>query len=114
MFVSTANMTDRTGALCMLCATSPNLSKLEKIMADAGYTGDKFAKGVKLLAGAQVEIVRRNEIHTFKVLPKRWIVERSFAWLDKCRRLWKNCERKLSTSLQMVNLAFISLLLRRY
>ncbi|MDE5067052.1 transposase, partial [Wolbachia endosymbiont of Drosophila leontia] len=46
--------------------------------------------------------------------PKRWVVERSFAWLEKCRRLWKNCERKLNTSLQMIVLSFISLLLRRF
>ncbi|UIP92888.1 transposase [Wolbachia endosymbiont of Anopheles demeilloni] len=45
---------------------------------------------------------------------KRWVVERSsFAWLQKCRRLWKNCERKLNTSLQMVVLAFAALLLKR-
>ncbi|WP_239224857.1 transposase, partial [Comamonas aquatica] len=47
------------------------------------------------------------------VMPKRWIVERSFAWLDKNRRLWKNCERLLNTSLQFVHLAFLALLLRR-
>lgn len=47
------------------------------------------------------------------VIPKRWVVERSFAWLEKCRRLWKNCERKLHTSLQMVVLAFFVLLLKR-
>jgi len=46
-------------------------------------------------------------------LPKRWVVERSFGWLEKCRRLWKNCERKLNTSLQMVHLAFLRLLLRK-
>ncbi|MGQ5525774.1 transposase, partial [Chitinimonas sp. PSY-7] len=40
--------------------------------------------------------------HRFAVMPKRWIVERSFAWLEKCRRLWKNCERKLDTSLQFI------------
>ena len=62
-------------------------------MADGGYTGEKFADGVRLLIDAEVEIVKRNELHSFKVLPKRWIVERCFAWLDKCRRLWKNCER---------------------
>ncbi|WP_237387800.1 transposase, partial [Xenorhabdus sp. Sc-CR9] len=55
----------------------------------------------------------RDELHTFKVIPNRWVVERSFAWLDKCRRLWKNCERYLNTSLQFVNLAFLILLLRR-
>ena len=54
--------------------------------------------------------VKRNKLHTFVVLPKRWVVERSFAWLEKCRRLWKNCERKLNTSLQMVVLAFMVLI----
>ncbi|MDE5067450.1 transposase, partial [Wolbachia endosymbiont of Drosophila leontia] len=43
-----------------------------------------------------------------------WVVERSFAWLEKCRRLWKNCERKPNTSLQMIVLSFISPLLRRF
>ena len=46
-------------------------------------------------------------------LPKRWVVERSFAWLEKCRRLWKNCARKLNASLQMVVIAFAALILRR-
>ncbi|AAM40475.1 IS1480 transposase [Xanthomonas campestris pv. campestris str. ATCC 33913] len=60
-----------------------------------------------------VQIAKRSELHTFKVMPKRWIVERSFAWLEKNRRLWKNCERKLNTSLQFIHLAFLALLLRR-
>nr|WP_320412328.1 MULTISPECIES: transposase [Rhabdochlamydia] len=50
----------------------------------------------------------------FYSYPKRWVVERSFAWIEKCRRLWKNCERKLHTSLNMVVLAFIALLLKRF
>jgi len=50
-----------------------------------------------------VQIAKRNEWHTFKVMPKRWIVVRSFAWLDKNRRLWKNCERKLNTRLQFIH-----------
>ncbi|WP_155294910.1 transposase, partial [Xanthomonas vasicola] len=54
-----------------------------------------------------------SELHTFKVLPKRWIVERSFVWLENNRRLWKNCERRLNTSLQFIDLAFLTLLLRR-
>ena len=62
---------------------------------------------------ATVQVVKRNELHRFAVLPKRWIVERSFGWLEKCRRLWKNCECKLNTSLQMIHLAFLRLLLRR-
>jgi len=60
--------------------------------------------------GCGVIVAKRSELHTFKIIPKRWVVERSFAWLEKCRRLWKNCERKLNTSLNMVALAFIALL----
>ena len=59
------------------------------------------------------EVAKRDELHTFKVIPKRWVVERSFAWLEKNRRLWKNCERLLNSSLQFTNLAFIALLLKR-
>jgi transposase len=60
-----------------------------------------------------VEVAKRPELHQFAVMPKRWVVERSFAWLEKCHRLWKNCERKCVTSLQFVVLAFLTLLLRR-
>ena len=79
---------------------------MQNVLVDGGYTGKPFATAVQGLLGAAVEVVKRNELHTFVVLPKRWVVERSFAWLEKCRRLWKNCERKLNTSLQMVVLAF--------
>ncbi|MGD3144605.1 transposase, partial [Xanthomonas oryzae pv. oryzicola] len=60
-----------------------------------------------------VQIAKRSQLHTFKVMPKRWIVERSIAWLEKNRRLWKNCERRLNTRLQFIHLAFLALLLRR-
>ena len=60
-----------------------------------------------------VQIARRGELHKFAVIPKRWAVKRSFAWLDKNRRLWKNCKRHLNTSLQFIHLAFLALLLRR-
>jgi transposase len=61
-----------------------------------------------------VEIAKRSELPKFAVIPKRWVVERSFAWLEKCRRLWKNCERTLHTSEQFIVLAFLSLLLKRH
>ncbi|MFA1749762.1 transposase, partial [Xanthomonas sp. NCPPB 2922] len=85
------------------------------LLCDSGYTGVRFAGGVREILGEQltVQIAKRSELHTFKVMPKRWIVERSFAWLEKNRRLWKNCERKLNTSLQFIHLAFLALLLRR-
>ena len=84
-----------------------------KVPVDGGYAGKPFAVGVGSLLGATVEVVKRNELHTFTVLPKRRVVERSFAWPEKCRRLWKNCERKLNASLQMVVSAFAALILKR-
>ena len=111
--VTTANVTDRAGALAMFDRRRDGLSQVQKVLVDGGYTGEPFATAVQGLLGASVEVVKRSELHTFVVLPKRWVVERSFAWLEKCRRLWKNCERKLNTSLQMVVLAFMVLILKR-
>ena len=111
--VTTADVTDRAGALAMFDENRDDLSQVQKVLVDGGYTGKPFATAVQSLLGAAVEVVKRNELHTFVVLPKRWVVERSFAWLEKCRRLWKNCERKLNTSLQMVVLAFTVLILKR-
>ena len=117
IMVTTANVTDRNGAIDMVdyyYDITNHLSMLKKILVDGGYTGENFANAINTLSGADVEVVKRNELHSFAVLPKRWIVERSFAWIDKCRRLWKNCERKLQNSFQMFSLAFIRLLLNRY
>jgi transposase len=69
---------------------------VKSIMIDAGYTAKPFADTVNELLGATVAVAKRSELHTFKVIPKRWVVERSFAWLEKCRRLWENTERKLN------------------
>ena len=111
--VTTANITDRAGALAMFDHHQAHLGPVQKVLVDGGYTGSSFAAAVQHVVGAAVEVVQRHERHTFAVLPQRWVVERPFAWLEKCRRLWKNCERKLTTSLQMTVLAFAALLLRR-
>jgi transposase len=71
-----------------------------------------FAQGKDEL-GATAQAAKCSELRTFAVIPQRWVVERSFTWLEKNRKLWKNCERKLNTSLQFIHLAFLSLLLRR-
>ena len=112
--ITTANVTDRAGAIMMLQNHAASLSRVENVLVDGGYTGEPFAKAVKDILGASVEVVKRNQLHTFAVLPKRWVVERSFSWLEKYRRLWKNTERLLNTSLQMTVLAFVALLLRRF
>ena len=77
--VTTADVTDRKGCLLALERDRDNLGAVQKILADGGYTGKAFASSVKALIGAEVEIAKRNELHRFAVLPKRWVVERSFS-----------------------------------
>jgi len=112
--ITTANVTDRSGAIIMLNKVQERLAKVTNILVDGGYSGEKFANQIQVLLGAKVVVAKRNELHKFAVIPQRWVVERSFAWLEKCRRLWKNCEREINTSLQMVVLGFLGLLLRRF
>ena len=116
VLVTTADVTDRNGAIEMIGFNLCNLSYIEKLLVDGGYSGENFAKAVKEKLGfhVDVEVVKRDELHKFVVLPKRWVVERTFGWLDKFRRLWKNCERTLHNSLQMTLLALISVLLNRF
>jgi transposase len=112
--ITTANVTDRKAAIAALSLHRNDLLAVKNVLADGGYSGGKFAKSVQTILGSRVEIAKRKELHTFKVIPKRWVVERSFAWLEKYRRLWKNCERKWNSSLNMVVLAFVALLLKRF
>ena len=69
--VTTANVTDRAGALAMFDRRRANLSQVQNVLVDGGYTGKPFATAVQSLLGASVEVVKRNELHTFVVLPKR-------------------------------------------
>ena len=113
LYVTTANVTDRAGALQGIELNKKSLAKVKNVLVDGGYTGENFAEGVREILGATVTVAKRSELHTFAVIPQRWVVERTFAWLDKCRRLWRNCERYLATSLQMSVLACVVLLLKR-
>ena len=112
--VTTADVTDRDGAIQMILLNLDSLSCVKKFLVDGGYSGERFANQVKEICGAQVEVVKRNELHKFVVLPRRWVVERLFGWLDKFRRLWKNCERKLFISAQILIFALIAILIRRF
>jgi transposase len=113
--VTTAEVTDRKGAVQAMNRCKANLGKVQSVLADSGYVGQPFAQAVKETLGEEVtvQIAKRSELHKFAVIPKRWVVGRSFSWLDKNRRLWKNCERTLDISLQFIHLAFLALLLRR-
>ncbi|AAW75506.1 putative transposase [Xanthomonas oryzae pv. oryzae KACC 10331] len=79
--VTTAEVTDRQGALEALKRCRSGLGRVKRLLCDSGYTGDPFAEGVQDILGKHVtvQIAKRSELHTFKVMPKRWSVERSFA-----------------------------------
>ena len=88
---------------------------LNKLFADAAYQGPQFCTALaKILPCLEVEIVKRSDqVEGFVVLPKRWIVERTIAWLNRCRRLakdWENLNRK---ALAFLRLASIRLMLRK-
>ena len=111
--ITPANTDDREGAREAVRRNRSNLGGVQSLLGDGGYRGENFAGDMDWLLGATVQIAQRPQPNGFEVIPQRWVVERSFAWLEKCRRLWKNCERYFNTSLQFVNLAFLSLLLKR-
>lgn len=112
--VTTANISDKAGALQMFNDPNFILQTVKVVLGDSAYGGEDLAAQIRELTGAKVEIAKRSELHKFVVMPKRWIVERSFGWLDKCRLLWKNCQRYLVNTLNVVKLAFQSVLLKRF
>jgi len=109
-----ANVSDRNGAIEMIYLFRGRLTSILKVLCDGGYTGDAFAESVYELIGAVVEIAKRSELHKFVVIPKRWVVERTFGWLDKYRRFWKNSEKYTDNLVQLIVLAFIRLILKRF
>ena len=87
---------------------------IERIFADAGYQGAKTAAAIAKTGSWKLEIVRRNEPHRFVVLPKRWIVERTLAWISQNnRRLARDFERYARSAAAFVRLAMIRIMLKR-
>jgi len=87
---------------------------LLKLYADGGYQGPAFQAGVrKVFSEINVEIVKRSDTGKFVVLPKRWIVERTIAWLNRCRRLAKDWECLSKNGLAFLRWASVRLMLRR-
>lgn len=111
--VQSASVQDRDGAADVVNKMLGSWKKIIKIFADGGYRG-QLIKTIKTTFKIELEIVKRNELHTFKILPKRWIVERTFAWIDTNRRNSKNYERFNNTSVAMVHLSAIRIMLNRF
>jgi putative transposase len=111
--VHRADIQDRDGTRRLLRDAARRFPSIQKIFADAGYNAAKVAKVVADTAPWQIQIVKRTELHKFVVLPKRWIVERTFAWISRNRRLARDFERYASTVVAFVRLAMIRIMLRR-
>ena len=113
--VHPANIQDRDGGGLVLKTLFGRFPFLTKLFADGGYQGPVFAGAVtRAMPGLSVEIVKRSDAaRGFEVLPKRWVVERSFGWLGRCRRLAKDFENLNRTALAFLRLASIRLMLRR-
>jgi len=110
--VHAANIQDRDGGRCVLDRVGRRFHRLRRIWADGIYAG-AFVIWARQQYGRLVEIVKRSDIHRFVVLPKRWIVERTFAWLGKYRRLSKDYETLPASSEMMIYLAMINLMIHR-
>jgi transposase len=113
--VHAADVQDRDGGALLMASLFGAFPFLIKLYADGGYQGPEFQSAMKrILARLTVEIVKRSDHATgFVALPKRWIVERTFAWLGRCRRLVKDWECLNHKALAFLRLASIRLMLRK-
>ncbi len=114
VYVTPADVQDRTGARLLLDGLKPLVPRLKKIWADGAYNGEELARWCEETGEWELEIVERaRKAEGFQVLPKRWIVERTFSWLVRNRRLSKDYERKVQISETLIKVAMIRLILKR-
>ena len=113
--VHPADIQDRDGGLLVLATLFGLYPFLQKLFADGGYQGPQFRRALaKALPRLSVEIVKRSDTaKSFEVLPRRWVVERTLAWLNRCRRLAKDFENLSRNALAFIRLASIRLMLRK-
>jgi transposase len=110
-----ASVGDRMGAKLLIIRLLDLLTggALQLIWADAGYDGKPLATWARAVADLTIEIIKRTELHTFKVVPRRWVVERTFGWLLRYRRLVRDYERRPEHHEAMVLWATVRIMTRR-
>lgn len=113
--VHPADIQDRDGGILVLKTLFGMFPFLRKLFADSGYQGRKFQSALaKVLPQLETEIIKRSDrAKGFEVLPRRWVVERTLAWLNRCRRLAKDWECLNQNALAFLKLASIRLMLRK-
>lgn len=110
--VHTAGIQDRDGGKFLVSKAKTNGATFHKGYTDGGYAG-KFLEFAKEIWNIDFAVVKRNELHKFVVLPKRWIVERTNSWILRYRRLAKDFERFSKTVRSWIFLGMTRLMLRR-
>ena len=110
--VTSAAVEDRVGARPLLQSARERFPSLSLCWADGGYTGT-LVNWARAVLGLQISIARRRELHSFAVIPRRWVVERTNAWLLKCRLLTKEHERTLAHAQADIQWVMSGLMLRR-
>jgi putative transposase len=108
-----ANVGDRERGKRLLEQGKADLSRLSHLWVDGGYGGEPFAEWAEEMGGWTVEVVKKAEDRSFQVLPRRWVVERTFAWLLKCRRLCCDFEHRIESVVGCIYAAMLRLLVRR-
>ena len=112
--IHAADIQDRDGGVLLMGSLFGLFPFLLKLYADSGYRGPKFQDGLRSACSrVNLEIVKRSDRHRFVVLPKRWIVERTIAWLNRCRRPAKDWECLNRSALTFLRWASVRLMLRR-
>lgn len=111
--VTAANIGDRMGAKLLVIALLNTCTRLKLIWADAGYDGQPLTTWLRAAAHITLEIIKRTELHVFKIVPRRWVVERTFGWLLRHRRLVRDYERKPEHHEAMVHWATVMIMTRR-
>ena len=113
--VTAAEVQDRHGGIALLATLFGLYPFLRNLFADSAYAGPIFHRALAgILPGLETEIVKRSDkLKGFVALPRRWIVERTIAWLNRCRRLAKDWENLYRTALAFLKLASIRLMLRK-
>jgi len=114
VLIHAADIQDRDGAVDVLKAIRHRFPWLRHVFADGGYAGNKLRDALEGHGDWTLEIIKRSDkAQGFEVLPRRWVVERTFAWLGRCRRLAKDWERSIESSTAWATIASIRMLTRR-
>jgi transposase len=114
MIVHPANVQDRDGAPELLASIRDAFPWLRHVFADGAYAGDKLKDALKDIGDWTIEIVKRSDAAKgFVLLPRRWVVERTFAWLNRNRRLAKDFEATVESAVTWLYIASVQLMSRR-